>query len=88
MAKKSMIHRDVKRSKLVEKFKERRLELKKIIKSIHTSDEDRFQAVINYNHSQETLHLYVNVTDVVFQVVLMGFIVNLAWPNPNSESAL
>ena len=29
MAKKSMIHRDVKRSKLVEKFKERRLELKK-----------------------------------------------------------
>ncbi len=46
MDKKSMIHRDVKRSKLVEKFKERRLELKKIIKSIHTSDEDRFQAVI------------------------------------------
>ena len=41
-----MIHRDVKRSKLVEKYKVRRLELKKIIKSIHTSDEDRFQAVI------------------------------------------
>ena len=46
MAKKSMIHRDVKRAKLVEKYKEKRLELKKIIKSIHTSDEDRFQAVI------------------------------------------
>ena len=46
MAKKSMINRDLKRSKLVEKFKEKRLELKKIIKSIHTSDEDRFQAVI------------------------------------------
>ncbi len=46
MAKKSMIHRDVKRAKLVAKYKERRLELKKIIKSVHTSDEDRFQAVI------------------------------------------
>ena len=46
MAKKSMIHRDVKRAKLVEKYKERRLELKKMIKSIHTSDEDRFQAMI------------------------------------------
>ena len=46
MAKKSMIHRDVKRSKLVAKYKERRLELKKIIKSVHTSDEDRFQAMI------------------------------------------
>lgn len=29
MAKKSMIHRDVKRAKLVEKYKEKRLELKK-----------------------------------------------------------
>jgi small subunit ribosomal protein S14 len=46
MAKKSMINRDVKRTKLVAKYKERRLELKKIIKSVHTSDEDRFQAVI------------------------------------------
>ena len=46
MAKKSMIHRDVKRAKLVAKYKERRLELKKIIKSVHTSDEDRFQAMI------------------------------------------
>ena len=46
MAKKSMIHRDIKRAKLVEKYKEKRLELKKIIKSVHTSDEDRFQAII------------------------------------------
>ena len=46
MAKKSMIHRDVKRAKLVAKYKERRLKLKKIVKSIHTSDEDRFQAMI------------------------------------------
>jgi len=29
MAKKSMIHRDIKRAKLVEKYKEKRLELKK-----------------------------------------------------------
>ena len=38
MAKKSMINRDLKRSKLVEKFKEKRLELKKIIKSIFIKD--------------------------------------------------
>ena len=31
MAKKSMIHRDIKRAKLVEKYKEKRLELKRII---------------------------------------------------------
>ncbi|HIF88841.1 MAG TPA: 30S ribosomal protein S14 [Candidatus Thioglobus sp.] len=46
MAKKSMIHRDVKRSKLVAKYQEKRSALKKIIKSIHSSDEERFQAVI------------------------------------------
>ena len=46
MAKKSMVNRDIKRSKIVAKFKERRLELKKIIKSIHSSDEERFNATI------------------------------------------
>ena len=46
MAKKSMIHRDVKRTKLVAKYQEKRATLKKIIKSIHSSDEERFQAVI------------------------------------------
>ena len=40
MAKKSMINRDVKPAKLVAKYKERRLELKKVIKSVDTSDED------------------------------------------------
>ncbi|MDB2590644.1 30S ribosomal protein S14 [Candidatus Thioglobus sp.] len=46
MAKKSMINRDVKRLKIAEKFKSKRLELKKIIKSVHSSDEERFQATI------------------------------------------
>ncbi|ABL01970.1 SSU ribosomal protein S14P [Candidatus Ruthia magnifica str. Cm (Calyptogena magnifica)] len=46
MAKKSMINRDIKRTKLVEKYKVKRLELKKIIKSINVSDEERFQATI------------------------------------------
>ncbi len=46
MAKKSMINRDIKRTKIVEKYKVKRLELKKIIKSVHSSDEERFQATI------------------------------------------
>jgi small subunit ribosomal protein S14 len=46
MAKKSMINRDAKRAKLVEKYRTKRLELKKIIKSVHSSDEERFQATI------------------------------------------
>ncbi len=46
MAKKSMINRDIKRSKLVEKYATKRLKLKKIIKSANTSDEERFQASI------------------------------------------
>ena len=46
MAKKSMINRDVKRAKLVEKYREKRLELKRIIKSANSSDEERFQATI------------------------------------------
>jgi small subunit ribosomal protein S14 len=46
MAKKSMINRDIKRLKIAEKFKSKRLELKKIIKNVHSSDEERFQATI------------------------------------------
>jgi len=46
MAKKSMINRDIKRLKIAEKFKSKRLELKKIIKSVHSSDEERFHATI------------------------------------------
>ncbi|BAF61312.1 30S ribosomal protein S14 [Candidatus Vesicomyidisocius calyptogenae] len=46
MAKKSMMNRDIKRTKIVKKYKAKRLELKKIIKSINVSDEERFQATI------------------------------------------
>ncbi len=46
MAKKSMMNRDIKRTKIVKKYKVKRLELKKIIKSVNVSDEERFQATI------------------------------------------
>lgn len=46
MAKKSMINRDIKRAKLVAKYQEKRQNLKKIIKSVHSSDEERFNATI------------------------------------------
>lgn len=46
MAKKSMINRDVKRAKLVAKYRTKRLALKQIIKSVSSSDEERFQASI------------------------------------------
>ncbi len=46
MAKKSMINRDIKRAKLVAKYRTKRLELKKIIKSVSSSAEQRFQASI------------------------------------------
>lgn len=46
MAKKSMIYRDVKRLKTVEKFKEKRLKLKEVIKNINSSDEEKFDALL------------------------------------------
>lgn len=46
MAKQSMKARDVKRTKLVKKFAEKRAELKAIISSVNTSDEDRWNAVL------------------------------------------
>ncbi len=46
MAKKSMINRDLKRTKTVAKYRTKRLALKKIIKSVNSSDEERFQASI------------------------------------------
>jgi small subunit ribosomal protein S14 len=44
MAKKSMIARDVKRRKLVKRYAARRAELKRIIASPSSSDEERQQA--------------------------------------------
>jgi small subunit ribosomal protein S14 len=46
MAKKSMIYRDVKRLKTVNKFKEKRLKLKAIIKNVNSSDEEKFDALL------------------------------------------
>ena len=41
-----MIYRDVKRLKTVEKFKEKRLKLKEIIKNINSSDDEKFDALL------------------------------------------
>ena len=46
MAKKSAIEKNKTRIKKVEKYAEKRKELKKIIMNKETSSEDRFQAVI------------------------------------------
>lgn len=46
MAKQSMKQRDIKRSLLADKFYAKRQELKKIISSPATSDEDRWDAVL------------------------------------------
>ena len=45
MAKKSMIMRELKRTKLVKRHAAKRAELKKIIRNLNTSDEDRAAAV-------------------------------------------
>jgi small subunit ribosomal protein S14 len=45
MAKKSMIARDVKRKKMVERFAVRRAALKKTIQSVDSSDEERRDAM-------------------------------------------
>lgn len=44
MAKKSMVARDVKRAKLVEKFADRRAALKAIVSSVNSSEEEVFEA--------------------------------------------
>ena len=44
MAKKSMIERERKRAKTVERFAKKRAELKKIISSVSSSEEERAQA--------------------------------------------
>ena len=46
MAKQSMKAREVKRSKLVAKFAEKRAALKAIISGVDSSDEDRWNAVL------------------------------------------
>ena len=46
MAKKSMIYRDIKRSKIVKKYREKRLALKKQIMDLSLSFEKRQEAVL------------------------------------------
>lgn len=46
MAKKAMLMREVKREKLAKKFAAKRAELKAIIKSVHSDDEAREEAVL------------------------------------------
>ncbi|WP_026106078.1 30S ribosomal protein S14 [Vreelandella jeotgali] len=44
MAKKSMVERELKRAKLVEKYAARRAELKAMTTDVNASDEERFEA--------------------------------------------
>jgi small subunit ribosomal protein S14 len=45
MAKTSMVNREVKRAKLVKRFAKQRAELKRVIRGLETSDEERHAAV-------------------------------------------
>lgn len=47
MAKVSMVERELKRNKLVNKYKAKRTELKKVIHDVNASDEDRWNAQIS-----------------------------------------
>ena len=49
MAKKSMIQRELKRAKLVARQAEKRARLKAIVRSIHSSDEERAEAQAKLN---------------------------------------
>ncbi|MEQ5803273.1 30S ribosomal protein S14 [Halomonas sp. H10-9-1] len=46
MAKKSMMERELKRTKLVEKYAAKRSQLKAIIQDVNASDEERFEATL------------------------------------------
>ena len=48
MAKKSMIAREAKRARTVEKFAAKRAQLKETIASVNTSDEERWEAQIAF----------------------------------------
>ena len=49
MAKKSMIQRELKRAKLVQRYAKKRAELKAIVRSVHSSDEERMAAQARLN---------------------------------------
>ena len=49
MAKKSMINRETKRTKMVEKFSQKRAELKKIMSDLNADDDARAEARAKFN---------------------------------------
>ncbi len=49
MAKKSMIERELKRTKLVKRYAVKRAALKEIIRNVNSSDEDRLAAQVRLN---------------------------------------
>jgi len=49
MAKKSMIARELKRTKLVKRFAAKRNALKEVIRNVNSSDEDRLAAQVKLN---------------------------------------
>jgi len=49
MAKKSMIQRELKRAKMVQKYANKRAQLKATIRNVHSSDEDRAAAQAKLN---------------------------------------
>ena len=64
MAKKSMIAREIKRQKTVERFAAKRAELKKIIADSQSSDEDKFAAREKLQNFQEMQIQFVFKEDV------------------------
>ncbi len=46
MAKKSMIQRELKREKIVQRYAKKRAQLKEIIRNVETSDQDRDAAIL------------------------------------------
>jgi small subunit ribosomal protein S14 len=49
MAKKSMVERELKRAKLVQKYAKKRAELKAIVRSVNSTDEERIEAQAKLN---------------------------------------
>ena len=64
MAKVSMIARENKRIKMVQKFAKKREELKKVISDMNLSDEERYEARLKLQNFQEMQVLFVSKEDV------------------------
>ena len=74
MAKKSMIAREVKRQKLIDKFASKRAELKRVTRDENASPEDRFMAQLKLaklprNSSKIRLHNRCGVTGTTPRVL-------------------